>query len=539
MANNETIKVKSNFLRGTLAKELENQLTGSICDDDQQLIKFHGIYQQDDRDRRALRAEKKLEKDYSFMIRLRIPGGRISAEQWLNIDEVANSNATGVIKITTRQTVQLHGVVKSKLKPTVQDFAKFNLDSIAACGDVNRNVIATSTPDLSKAHLEVYEYSKKISEYLLPETRAYQEIWLDGEKIGEEKAETEPLYSEIYLPRKFKIALALPPHNDVDVYAHDIGLIAIIENDELIGFNLVIGGGMGMTHGNEKTYPRVGDLVGFVPKEKILDICYQIITVQRDYGNREDRKNARFKYTIDRLGLDFIKKEIEKRAGFELEDAREFTFQYRGDIFNWQKDYQNKWNYTLFVENGRVLGAQKQAFLEIAKEGLADFRFSNNQNVTLTNISERDKVRAIIEKYNLDNQQSQIRHNAMACVALNTCPLALAEGQRYLPELIDKIEPILSKHQLEREAISIRMTGCPNGCARPYLAEIGFVGKAAGKYNMYLGAKSLGLGLNKLYKEDLVEEEILKELDLLFARYSAEKESNEAFGNFVLRQQIV
>lgn len=531
----EEIKIKSNKLRGTLDKSLKYPITGSLFEDDQTLIKFHGIYQQDDRDRRDQRAEKKLEPLYSFMIRLRIPGGKISAKQWLGIDEIANANSTGVIKVTTRQTIQLHGVIKSVLKPTVAWFDKYDLDSIAACGDVNRNIMSTSTIAKIKAEDEVYEYSKKISEHLLPRTNAYKEIWLDGEKITQEE---EPIYGETYLPRKFKIVVAIPPDNDVDIYAHDIGLIAIIENEELLGFNVVIGGGMGNTHGNEKTFPRIGDLIGFAKKEDILDVVTAITTTQRDFGNREDRKLSRFKYTVDRLGVDFVKGEIEKRS-VKLQPAKDFKFVARNDYYGWFEDYQGLHHNLIFVENGRILDDEKSqlktALFEITKQGLSDIRFTSNQNIIVSNVksTDKEKVIKILEKYNVrDNDISNIRKNAMACVALNTCPLALAEGQRYLPELISKIEPILEKHKISNNPVSIRMTGCPNGCARPFMAEIGFVGKALGKYNMYIGGSSVGQRLNTLYKEDLTETEILANLDDLFGQYVANKTADEDFGDF-------
>lgn len=541
MSKVEKIKIASNHLRGTLKKSLQNPITGAIAEDDQTVIKFHGIYQQDDRDRREERAAKKLEKLYSFMIRLRIAGGKISANQWLGIDAIANHNSTGVIKITTRQTVQLHGVIKSKLKPTVASFAKFGLDSIAACGDVNRNVMMAVVTPKNSGYDEVYEYSKKISDYLLPKTNAYHEIWLDKEQISGK--EEEPLYGEAYLPRKFKIGIAIPPENDADIYSQDIGLIAIIENNILQGFNILVGGGMGMTHGNETTYPRLGNLIGYFSKEKILDATFHIAAIQRDYGNREDRKLSRFKYTIDKYGLDWFILELEKRLGKKLEKARDFEFKNRGDNYGWQQDYLGNYHNLIFVENGRVYDDEKSqlksALLEIAKNNYGNFRFTNNQNIIISDILPENKeaVENILKKHNAgSNRFSNLRLDALACVALNTCPLALAEAQRYLPSLIDKIEPLLEKHNLADEKISIRMTGCPNGCARPYLAEIGLVGKSYGKYNLYLGASNVGSRLNQLYLEDLGETEILAELDQLFTLYFNNRKPNENFGDFAFRE---
>lgn len=543
MSKVEKIKENSKNLRGNLEKEFtpsSANITGAIAEDDQILLKFHGSYQQDDRDVRERRAEKKLEKLYSFMIRLRIAGGKISAKEWVGLNKIANKWSTGVIKITTRQTAQLHGIIKSKLKPTIANFYEYGLDSIAACGDVNRNVMASVAIAQNKGYDEVYEYSKKISDYLLPHTKAYHEIWLDDEKVSPEN-EKEPLYGKTYLPRKFKIVIAIPPENDVDVYAHDIGLVAIIENDELKGFNIIVGGGMGMTHGNPETFPRVGDLVGYVPKEKVLDATYHIAGIQRDFGNREERAKSRFKYTMAKYGVDWFIKEFEKRLGEKLEKPRDFKLEKRGDDFGWAKDYLGNHHFTLFTETGLVKGEIKEALFEVAENNLGNFRFTNNQNIIITDIADKNKkkVEEILKKYKISNEGlSPIRLDSIACVALNTCSLALAEGQRYLPTLITKIEPILEKYKLSDDHISIRMTGCPNGCGRPYLAEIGLVGKALGKYSLRLGGDRLGKRLNKIYNDELGEEEILATIDKLLGNYINNREANEHFGDFVLRTEF-
>lgn len=545
MSNVEKIKKESNYLRGTLEeKSLPNHITGAITDDDQVVLKFHGAYQQDDRDRRDERAEKKLEKLYSFMIRLRIAGGKVLASEWVALNKISNDHANGALKITTRQTLQLHGIYKSKLKPTIQDFEKIGLDSIAACGDVNRNVMASVAIAKSKAYDEVYEISKQISDYLLPKTRAYHEIWLDEEKITQDDKDQEPLYKDVYLPRKFKIVIAIPPHNDVDLYAHDIGFIAVIEGGELLGFNMSIGGGLGATHGNKETFPRLGDVIGFIPKEKVLDASYHTAAIQRDFGERNDRKRSRFKYTIDKYGAEWFKEEFEKRLGFKLGETRDFSLTKRGDEYGWQQDYKGNWHFTLFVENGRVFdkGEEKlqTALLEIAKASLGNFRCTNNQNIIISDILQenKEKVAQILEKYRLSNEKSPMLLDSIACVAFNTCPLAMAEAQRYLPSLIEKIQVILKKYELENDPISIRMTGCPNGCGRPYLAEIGLVGKSYGKYNMMLGGDRLGERLNKLYKEDLDEAAILSELDGLFKEYVVNKEESQTFGDYVFEQKF-
>jgi sulfite reductase (NADPH) hemoprotein beta-component len=545
----EKIKTESDGLRGTIVESLKDEITGAIREDDQALIKFHGMYQQDDRDRREERAEKKLDRLYSFMIRLRLPGGFLNAQQWIAMHEIAGENSTGVIKITTRQTIQLHGILKSKIKPTIRAFNNAKLDSIATCGDINRNVLCSANPKQSPVHEVVFAYADKISKMLMPKTRAWYEIWLDEEKMLDKKEEEDPLYQDRYMPRKFKIGIAIPPNNDVDVFGNDIGLIAITENNKLTGFNIAIGGGLSTTHGNAETYARLATVIGFTDsEERTLKAIYEILTVQRDYGNRSDRKLARLKYTVDRLGIEEFKKKAEERMGFKFEEPRSFTFSRRGDYYGWQQSEQRLWYYTVFVENGRITDdeevALKSALLEVAKTGKATFRFTTNQNVIISDIVETDKesINRILEQFKIikhTDEASPVRKNSIACVALPTCPLALAEAQRYMPSLLTKIEFLLGKYDLSDEEIIIRMTGCPNGCARSYIAEIGFVGTAIGKYNMHLGGDYEGYRLNKIYRENLEEPEILTELDTLFSAFKKDRNPNESFGDFTLRKQLV
>jgi sulfite reductase (NADPH) hemoprotein beta-component len=545
----ERIKTASDGLRGTLRESLADDITGAIREDDQSVIKFHGMYQQDDRDRHEERSEKKLEWLYSFMIRLRLPGGFLNPEQWIGLHHIAGKHSTGVIKITTRQTIQLHGIIKSEIKPTLKAFDTLHLDSIAACGDVNRNVTCSSHPKQSSVHEEIFAYAARISEMALPKTNAFYEIWLDKEPLTNKEEEKDPLYQDRYLPRKFKIAIAIPPNNDVDVLSNDLGLIAIVENEKLVGFNITAGGGLGTTHGNPATYPRLGSLLGFCEAgEKTMKAIYEIITIQRDFGNRSDRKLSRLKYTIDQMGVDSFKKELENRCGFALSPARTFVFTERKDYYGWQQNHEGKWYYTAFVENGRITddekGALKTALYEIALTGKANFRFTCNQNIIVSDIDDRNKngISGILEKFGIlqtTNGSSGMRKNSIACVAFNTCPLALAEAQRYLPALISKIEPLLAKHQLTDDEISIRMTGCPNGCGRPTLAEIGLIGTAYGKYNLHLGGDRNGLRLNVKYRENLDEENILNELDQLLGIYSKERGAGETFGDYITRKKIV
>jgi sulfite reductase (NADPH) hemoprotein beta-component len=544
----ENIKESSDALRGTIRQSLTDEITGAIREDDQAVIKFHGMYQQDDRDRREERATKKLDRLYSFMIRLRLPGGLITAKQWIAAHNIAGDNSTGIIKITTRQTIQLHGIIKSNIRPTIQSFNEAHLDSIATCGDINRNVACSSNPSESPIHDQVFAYADKISTLLMPKTKAYYEIWLDDELVIDKKEQEDPLYQNRYLPRKFKIGIVIPPNNDVDVLTNDIGLIAIIENNELKGFNIAIGGGLSTTHGNAETYARLGTVIGFADtEEKVLKTVYEILTVQRDNGNRSDRKLARLKYTLDKMGVDQYRKEVEKRTGFDLEPARPFVFTSRVDRYGWEKSFSGKWYYTLFIENGRVLDdeklALKTALLEIAQTGKCNFLFTSNQNMIISDIADGDKaaINEILNRFKIiehTEAASAIRKNAMACVALPTCPLALAEAQRYMPSLISKIEPLLEKHHLQNESIIMRMTGCPNGCARPYATEIGLVGTALGKYNLLIGGDNEGQRLNKLFKESLDESQILSELDSLFGSFKEKRNSKESFGDYAMRTQF-
>src|SRR6185437_8638930 len=440
LSDTERIKQASDGLRGTLAETLLDELTGAIGEDDKSLVKFHGMYQQDDRDRREERAAKKLERLWSFMIRLRIPGGLLTPEQYIALHHIAGENSTGTIKITTRQTIQLHGLLKHRVKPTISAFNAAGLDSISACGDVNRNVTCAAHPMQSAIHEQVHSYAARISRMLLPKTKAYYEIWLDQEKLTDKKEEEDPLYQDRYLPRKFKIGIGIPPNNEVDVLTNDLGLIAVINNERLEGFNVAIGGGLGATHGNPDTYPRLATVIGFVPADddRLFKTIYEIITIQRDYGNRSDRKLSRLKYTLDRLGADWYKQELTRRTGFELEPPRPYFFNERKDLYGWQQNHQGLWYYTPFIENGRILDdeklALKTALFEIAQTGKANFRFTTNQGLILADIRKKDKnlVNGILEKFGIlahTETASAIRKNSIACVALPTCPLALAEGQ--------------------------------------------------------------------------------------------------------------
>ena len=544
----EEIKEKSDYLRGTLKEVMLDRISAGIPDDDNRLMKHHGSYLQDDRDLRNERQKQKLEPAYQFMLRVRMPGGVSTPEQWLVMDELAQKYGNNTLKLTTRETFQMHGILKWNMKKTIQKINAALLDTIAACGDVNRNVMCASNPHQSEIHAEVYEWSKKLSDDLLPRTRAYHEIWLDEERVaGTPDTETEPMYGPLYLPRKFKIGIAVPPSNDIDVFSQDLGFIAIVEEGRLIGFNVAIGGGMGMTHGDTATYPQLSKVIGFCKPEQLYDVAEKTITIQRDYGNRSVRKNARFKYTVDRLGLENVKAELENRLGWQLDEAKPYHFDHNGDRYGWVKGVKGKWHFTMFIEGGRVTDYENYKLMtglrEIAKVHTGDFRLTSNQNLIIGNVSSQKKkqISALIEQYGLTDgrQHSALRRSSMACVALPTCGLAMAEAERYLPKLIDKIEDIVDENGLRDEEITIRMTGCPNGCARHALGEIGFIGKAPGKYNMYLGAAFDGSRLSKMYRENIGEEEILNELRTILPRYAKEREEGEHFGDFVIRAGII
>nr|WP_255706926.1 MULTISPECIES: assimilatory sulfite reductase (NADPH) hemoprotein subunit [unclassified Anoxybacillus] len=544
----ERIKQESNYLRGTLKETMEDRITAGIPEDDNRLMKFHGSYLQDDRDLRAERQKQKLEPAYQFMIRVRTPGGVATPEQWLAMDELARKYANGTLKLTTRQAFQFHGVLKWNMKKTLQAINDALLTTLAACGDVNRNVMCNPNPYQSEIHAEVYEWAKMLSDHLLPQTRAYYEIWLDEEKVaGTPEIEQEPIYGALYLPRKFKIGIAVPPSNDVDVFSQDLGFIAIVEQGKLVGFNVAIGGGMGMTHGDRTTYPQLAKVIGFCKPEQVIDVAEKVVTIQRDYGNRSVRKHARFKYTIDRLGLEAVKAELERRLGFELEEARPYHFEHNGDRYGWVEGVNGTWHFTLFVEGGRVKDTDDYLLMtglrEIAKVHTGDFRLTANQNLVIANVpsEKKEEIDTLIKQYKLTDGKhySALRRNSLACVALPTCGLAMAEAERYLPTLIDKIEEIVEENGLHDEEITIRMTGCPNGCARHVLGEIAFIGKSVGKYNMYLGAAFDGSRLGKLYRENIGEKEILSELRMLLSRYAKERFDGERFGDFVIRVGIV
>jgi sulfite reductase (NADPH) hemoprotein beta-component len=542
----ETLKANSDQLRGKITAGLANEITRSVPTDETKLMKFHGIYQQDDRDTRDERRRQKLEPAYSFMARIRLPGGVCSASQWLKLDELGRAYGGDTLRLTTRQTFQLHHVLKHNLRPAMQGLHEVLLDTKAACGDDCRGVMCSVNPQLSALHAEVYSYARAASEQAIPRTGAYREIWYGEEREPVDGPE-EPLYGRTYMPRKFKIGFVIPPLNDIDVYAQDLGFIAIVSGGKLKGFNVAIGGGMGRTDQAPLTYPRLASVIGFVTPDQVLTTCDAVMRVQRDYGDRFDRSRARFKYTVDDKGLDWIKSEIEVRLGFELAAAKPYTFTSNGDQYGWQRGEDGKEHCTVFIENGRVINKDDRPIMdglrEIARIHDGSFRITPNQNLIISDIKPKNRpaIEALMKKYGLAslNEGSALRLNSMACVALPTCGLAMAESERYLPQLIGKIETILAEHGLSQEPITMRMTGCPNGCSRPYIAEIALTGRAPGKYNLYLGGGFHGQRLNKMVLENVAEPAILEMLGKVIAHYARDRQADERFGDFAIRAGYV
>ncbi|KQZ32780.1 sulfite reductase [Mesorhizobium sp. Root552] len=542
----ETLKANSDQLRGTIAAGLDAELTAAVPGNDIKLMKFHGIYQQDDRDIRDERRRQKLEPAYRFMARVRLPGGVLSPAQWLKLDELGRAYGGESLRLTTRQTFQFHYIHKQNLRSLIQGLRDVLLDTKAACGDDSRGVMASINPQLSALHAEVHALAKKASDHAIPKTGAYKEIWY-GEERTPVSGPEEPLYGKTYMPRKFKIGFVVPPINDIDVYAQDLGFIAIVDNGKLVGFNIAIGGGMGRTDQAPQTYPRLASVIGFVPADKVLETCDAVMAVQRDYGDRLDRGRARFKYTVDDKGLDWIATEIENRLGFALEPARPYSFTSNGDPIGWTTGEDGREHCTLFIQNGRVSNFPERALLDglraVARIHKGMFRVTPNQNLIIADIAPKDRpaIEKVLKEFKLDGLQagSGLRLNSMACVALPTCGLAMAESERYLPDLVTKIEAILAEHGLIDEPITIRMTGCPNGCSRPYIAEIALTGRAPGKYNLYLGGGFHGERLNKMALENVGEKAILDLLSKVIAHFARERLPGEHFGDFAIRAGYV
>lgn len=540
-SHNELLKEGSPTLAGTIAQTLNDPQADRFSDDDNQFLKFHGVYQQDDRDLR------KTGKKFIMMIRVRMPGGVLTPAQYLDLDRFATEYANDTLRVTSRQAIQFHGVLKSNLARTIKGINDALLTTIAACGDVTRNVMTPAAPTADDVAAQILAEARNLSEKLAPITPAYHSIWLDGKDLDlgnpEVKSFVDPLYGKTYLPRKFKIAFAVPPVNDVDVFANCVGLIAIVENGRLVGYNFVAGGGMGRSHGNAETFPRLADVIGFVTPDQVEKVVIATVGIHRDFGDRSNRKHARLKYVLADRGVEWFRAELAIRVGFELDPARPFTFTKQGDRFGWHPQADGNWFLGLFVETGRIKDAGtrrlKTALREVVARFQPEVRLTPGNNVILANVKEeqRDAITRVLADHgvSVENQGSPVRRASMACVALPTCGLALAESERYLPHLMTDIENLLPELGLADEEIIIRMTGCPNGCARPYMAEIGLVGKAPNKYQIYLGGNEAGMRLNRLYLDSIKDADIVGALRPLLTRFAAERIGSERFGDWVAR----
>ena len=537
--HNEDIKDAIPTLAGHIAATLQDPAADRFSEDDQQFIKFHGIYQQDDRDLR------KTGKKYIVMVRGRIPGGVMTAAQWIVFDDLATRYANNTLRVTTRQSIQFHGIVMHGLGPLIKAINDCLLSTLAACGDVNRNVLAPPTPAYTKARDAVYADCVRVADALRPQTKAYHAIWVDGVQLDLEAPEhknfVDPLYGKTYLPRKFKVAFVIPPVNDLDVFTNDLGLIAIVEHDQLVGYNLAVGGGLGRSHGNEQTYPRLADVIGFFHSEHLVEVAKALLTVHRDFGDRTDRKHARLKYIVAERGVDWTRAELEQRAGIKLEGPRPYHFTTTADLYDWRQAVDGSWFLGLFIETGRIKDAgehrMKTALRQVAERfPKVEFRLTANQNVLLANVQEAEKSALTVlfaeHGVRVENQASVLHAASMACPSLPTCGLGLAESERFLPGLLDRIETLAAEVGLAGEEIIIRMTGCPNGCARPYMAEIAFVGKAPGRYQLWLGGNASGTRLNRVWKETVKDAEIETELRPLFVRFQQERAAGERFGDW-------
>lgn len=541
LSPNEALKASSPTLAGTLAQTLADPQADHFSEEDAQFLKFHGCYQQDDRDLR------KQGKKFTFMVRVRMPGGVLKPEQYLALDKLAGDYGNDSLRVTSRQGIQFHGIIKTSLARTIRGINEVMLTTLAACGDVVRNVVTPPPVLHGLAGQQVLDDARLLSKSLLPQTPAYHEIWLNSEKLqlDSEAAKNfeDPLYGKTYLPRKFKISFAIPPVNDVDIFAQCLGFIAIQEDGKVTGYNIVAGGGMGRSHGNHQTFPRLADLIGYIPREAVEATARVVVGIHRDFGDRTNRKHARLKYVLADRGVDWFRQELEQRLGFALEPARPFVFTRQGDLYGWRQQPDGTWILGMFIETGRIRDTEsrrlKTALRQVVEKFGLEVHLTPANNLLLVGIQDnkRADVTRVLAEHGVDPAQrvSAVRGASMACVALPTCGLALAEAERFLPQLMTHIENAMQETGLANEEIIIRMTGCPNGCARPYMAEIALVGKAPGRYQLFVGGNPAGTRLNRVYKDTVKETEIVPELKSLFERYRRERLANERFGDFAAR----
>jgi sulfite reductase (ferredoxin) len=544
MADVERIKETSRGLRGALAQEIAAE-TSHFAEETAQLLKFHGAYEQDDRDMRRSRSDAGKEPAYSFMVRCKIPGGVITAEQYLALDDLAERYGNRTLRITTRQDIQFHGILKGTLKATMRGLNDALVTTLGACGDVVRNVVCCPAPVAGGLREAALNAARRISTHLLPRTRAYHEIWLNGERVEDNPpvAESDSIYGDRYLPRKFKTGIAFPDDNCTDVYSNDLGFVAISDADRLVGFNVLVGGGLGMTHGKKTTYPRLADTLGFVAPDDVVQVAEAVVTVQRDYGNRSDRRHARLKYLLDARGLEWFRGQVEDRLGRRLSPPAPVQVTDVHDHLGWHDEGGGLAFYGLFVENGRIADTESVRLRAAVRRIALDLRpgvcFTPQQNLLFTGVPEgrRAALESLLAEHGVPavGAVSTVRRWAMACPALPTCGLALAEAERALPGVLDELECELRRLGLADERLAVRMTGCPNGCARPYTADLAFVGRSADKYTIFVGGNLTGTRLAGAYADLVPRDRLVATVRPLLERYRDGRLPGEGFGDFCRR----
>ncbi len=543
----EKIKTDSNFLHGTIAEEIADPID-HFDKNNIQLLKFHGTYQQDDRDQRLVKKKEGGGKAYSMMVRLRIPGGRITSDQMLDQLNLCEELGNSTLKITSRQTLQLHGILKDDLRPTIKRINDIQLSTLAACGDVNRNIMCCPAKRVGGVYDELNRVTDELTEAMAPQTPAYHELWLTDPESGEKTLAgggpiDEPLYGPTYLPRKFKMGICLPEDNCIDIYTQDLGLLAVVRDGKIIGYNVLVGGGMGTTPAKKNTFPALAKRMAFATPEQLVGVCQAVLKVQRDNGNRADRKTARMKYLINDWGIEKFRAEVEKYFGSPLEDCTEDDVHGFDDHMGWQEQGDGKWSYGLNIENGRLYDSEnikvKAALRAVCNEFKTEIRMTGHQSVIFTDIEEggKEKLISLIKENNvpLTEETSTVRRWSMSCVALPTCGLAITESERRLPSIIDGLEGPLAKLGLDKERFTIRMTGCPNGCARPYNADLALVGKAKDRYTLYAGGGWLGNRLAYIYKDMVQDDQVVDEMVGIFAAFKANRQGDESLGEFCTR----
>lgn len=538
----ENAKTAGNFLRGTIDNVLNDQAADHFDHDDLQLLKFHGTYQQDDRDLRKERRAAGLDKAYSFMLRITLPGGRMTADQYLEVDRMASEFANESIRLTTRQAIQFHGVLKTDLRETMRQINEAAMTTLAACGDVCRNVMASAAPFEDAVHETVRRTANEIAAELRPATRAYYELWINGEK-QHSTIQEEPFYGELYLPRKYKVGVTVMGDNQIDIYSYDAGLVAIVDGQQVVGFNVLAGGGLGMSHGRANTFAQLAHEIGFVAPQDGVDAIKVIASIYRDFGNRSDRKQARLKYLINERGIDWFRQEFLSRCEFAVDRVRHVPRIKPQDWLGAHRQSDKLWFYGLFVENGRIRDTAdlqlRTAIRRIVLETHCDITLTAQQSLIFCGLTRNqlDRVEQLLMEYNIPTveQLSSVVRYSMACPAMPTCGMAVAESERVAPGVMREIEQLMASVGMQNEPLTIRMTGCPNGCARPYTADIALVGRRPGIYHLFVGGRLAGDRMADLYAADIRIEETVDLLTPLVTRWAAQRRPGEGLGDFYQR----